>query len=236
MYMKTAVVMAMLSVGVAALGVFALPSMVSMFLEGFQMPAETPSPTAMPTTAPPQPFQKMPEEINISEEEMMTKILAIGPHHNFPCRFCHYSPFSNFTFRVECMDCHGAGNISGHWTYPLYQNNCTICHYNYDIGNYTDFISAGGFGLNATPEDIGNMASHLEFVLAAMNSSDMEGANEACIACHTPENVSITWIKPEYMSFDVGFSDEEGEKAEYKVGNFTPSGKITTEVNSSEKK
>ena len=107
--MRTAVVMAMLSVGVAALGIFALPSMVSMFLEGFQMPAETPSPTVTPTTAPPQPFQKMPEGINISEEEMMTKILAIGPHHNFPCRFCHYSPFSNFTFRVECMDCHGAG-------------------------------------------------------------------------------------------------------------------------------
>ena len=234
--MRTAVLMTMLSVGVVALGVFALPSMVSMFLEGFQMPAETPSPTVTPTTAPPQPFQKMPEGINISEEEMMTKILAIGPHHNFPCRFCHYSPFSNFTFRVECMDCHGAGNISGHWTYPLYQNNCTICHYNYDIGNYTDFISAGGFGLNATPEDIGNMASHIEFVLAAMNSPDMEGANEACIACHTPENVSITWIKPEYMSFDVGFGGEEGEKAGYEVGNFTPSGKITTEVNSSEKK
>ena len=232
--MRTAVLMTMLSVGVVALGVFALPSMVSMFLEGFQMPAETPPPTATPATAPPQPFKKIPEEINISEEEMMSKILAIGPHHNFPCRFCHNSPFSNFTFRVECMDCHGAtGNISGHWTYPLYQNNCTICHYNYDIGNYTDFISAGGFGMNATPSDIGTMAAHREFVLAAIASEDMEGANEACIACHTPENVSITWIKPEYMSFDVGFGGEEGEKAEYEVSNFTPSGKITTEVNSS---
>ena len=88
--MRTAVVMAMLSVGVVALGIFALPSMVSVFLESFQIPAETPSPTATPSpiatpaTAPPQPFQKMPEGINISEEEMMTKILAIGPHHNFP--------------------------------------------------------------------------------------------------------------------------------------------------------
>ena len=225
--MRTVVKMAILSIGVIALGVFALPSMISILLKGGPaIPAQTPTPTPAatpPTTAPP-------------EEEMMTKILAIGPHHNFPCKFCHNSPFSNFTFRVECMDCHGAGNISGHWTYPLYQNNCTICHYNYDIGNYTDFISAGGFGLNATPEDIGNMASHIEFVLAAMNSSDMEGANEACIACHTPENVSITWIKSEYMSFDVEFGDEEDEKAEYEVSNFTPSGTITTEVNSSEKK
>jgi len=48
--------------------------------------------------------------------------------------------------------------------------------------------------------------------------------------------VSITWIKSEYMSFDVGFGGEEGEKAEYEVGNFTPSGKIIKEVNSSEKK
>ena len=48
--------------------------------------------------------------------------------------------------------------------------------------------------------------------------------------------MSITWIKPEYMSFDVGFGGEEGEKAEYEVGNFTPSGTITTEVNFSEKK
>ena len=48
--------------------------------------------------------------------------------------------------------------------------------------------------------------------------------------------MSITWIKSEYMSFDVEFGDEEDEKAEYEVGNFTPSGKIMTEVNSSKKK
>ena len=227
--MRTVVKMAILSIGVIALGVFALPSMISILLKGGPaIPAQTPTPTPAvtpPTTAPP-------------EEEIMLKILAIGPHHNFPCRFCHHSPFSNFTFRVECMDCHGAtGNISGHWTYPLYQNNCTICHYYSIGGNYTDyykdFISAGGFGMNATPSDIGTMAAHREFVLAAIASEDMEGANEACIACHTPENVSITWIKPEYMSFDVGLGGEEGEKAEYEVSNFTPLGKITTEVNSS---
>jgi len=77
-----------------------------------------------------------------------------------------------------------------------------------NIGEYADFVSAGGFGLNASPGDIGTMAAHRDFVIAAMKTPNMSGANEACIACHTEVNVSIVWPKygSRYMSLNA--SDE----------------------------
>jgi len=52
-----------------------------------------------------------------------------------------------------------------------------------------DFI-AGGFGLTLFNSDNGTEATHKQFVLDAMDDSLREGANEACIACHTRKHPS----------------------------------------------
>ena len=144
-----------------------------------------------------------------TEREVMAKIQVGGAHRNFSCKDCHNSPIADFEFHVECMDCHGdTGNISDHWV-TRECRNCSICHWigGSDIGNYTDFISAGGFDMDTTPFDVGGMAGHEDLILAAEISDSMAGANEACVACHTDVNVSFTMPKKEYMSFDAGMGN-----------------------------
>ncbi|MCK4735906.1 MAG: hypothetical protein KAT65_25855, partial [Methanophagales archaeon] len=88
---------------------------------------------------------------------------------------------------------------------------------------------AGGFGLTPFNSDNGNEATHKQFVLNAMDDSLMEGANEACIACHTKIGVNITWTKNEYMEF-TAIDDGMGN---WTIPNFTAGGENVTHVNSS---
>ena len=193
---------ALLSVIVVAVGVFALPYSV-LHLEG-DLGEGIPKVSNMST---------MSEDIGSTYGELMEEIIVGGAHLKFSCDTCHHSPIANFEFHVECMDCHGdSGNIYGHWSYSECQN-CSICHLIGGICSYTDFISAGGFGMNTTPFDIGGMAAHEDLIRAAMDNPQMAGANEACVACHTgvnvtDVNVNIEIEKEEYMSFDVGRGGE----------------------------
>ena len=50
-----------------------------------------------------------------------------------------------------------------------------------NINSVRMYPAGGGFGLTTGTADTGNMAVHKTFVM----NSDMEDANEACIACHT---------------------------------------------------
>jgi hypothetical protein len=68
----------------------------------------------------------------------------------------------------------------------------------------------------------------MDFVLDPINDSLMEGANEACIACHTRIGVNITWTKNEYMEFTT-FKDESGN---WTIPGFGAGGTIITYVNS----
>ena len=55
---------------------------------------------------------------------------------------------------------------------------------------------AGGFGLTTNASDTGTNASHISFVLSAIENETMEDANEACIACHTKMRVEIWFNVP----------------------------------------
>jgi hypothetical protein len=153
-------------------------------------------------------LSNMSADVDSTHSEVMDEIRVRGAHLKFSCGTCHHSPIANFEFHVECMDCHGnTGNIDGHWGYTECEN-CSICHLIGSISRYTDFISAGGFGMNTTPFDIGGMAAHEDLIRAAMENPQMAGANEACVACHTEVvakdvNVNTELKKEEYMNFDV---------------------------------
>jgi len=139
----------------------------------------------------------MSKDVGSTYSAVMEEIIVGGAHQKFSCDTCHHSPIANFEFHVECMDCHGdSGNIYCHWSY----SECQNC------------ISAGGFGMNTTPFDIGGMAAHEDLIRVAMDNPQMAGANEACVACHTgvnvtDVNVNIEIEKEEYMSFDVGLGE-----------------------------
>ncbi len=187
---------------VVSVGVFILPNVVLYIGEEWKE-LSAPTPAKWKETPVPE------VQYQGTTAEVMAEIQVSSAHRNFSCDTCHYSPLADFDFQVECMDCHGdTGNISGHWEYSECRN-CSLCHWSAggDITNYTDFISAGGFGMNATPFDAGEKESHTDFILAAMNNPQMAGANEACIACHTDVNVSVTLPKRKYMSFKVDMDD-----------------------------
>ncbi|KAF5414635.1 MAG: hypothetical protein C5S38_04730 [Candidatus Methanophagaceae archaeon] len=77
-----------------------------------------------------------------------------------------------------------------------------------NISSYNDFISAGGFGRDATEFDVGGMAGHQSLIREAERNSQMTGANEACFACHTGINVSVSIPKSKSMSFNAGTKDD----------------------------
>jgi len=141
-------------------------------------------------------------------EQVMAELMASDAHGEFSCDTCHNSPLTDFTFNVECMDCHGdTGNISDHWTFQECRN-CTECHHDTNISSYNDFILAGGFGRDATEFDVGGMAGHQDLIREAEGNPQMAGANEACFACHTGINVSVSIPKSKSMSFNAGTKDD----------------------------
>ncbi len=180
--------MVLFTVMVVAVGLVALPNIVLYIEEGGK---EAPAPT-------------VPEGIDPTYMALMEELRVGGAHLNFSCKDCHHSPIADFDFHVECMDCHGdTGNISGHWKTPECRN-CSICHWigGTNISSYKDFISAGGFGMNTTPFDVGEMAGHKDLIRWAEQNPQMAGANEACVACHTNITVQYTMPKREYMHFE----------------------------------
>jgi len=129
---------------------------------------------------------------------------------------------------IECMDCHGIpdGGYWNHWSYEEYDQRCYLCHGGsgwyrgvYLEGSkeipdrgYSDFISAGGFGLGTTDDDdpsinprAGKHAAHKAFVLDSINNTELEGSNEACIACHTSIPVKIRWTHGRSLEFNATY-------------------------------
>ncbi|MDY6960221.1 MAG: hypothetical protein SVK08_13800, partial [Halobacteriota archaeon] len=118
-------------------------------------------------------------------------------------------------------------------------------------GNQTDLhnihmIRAGGFGLTdfdnmslyyykdykTWPEDTGEKAAHRAFVMDSLYNSDlMEGANEACITCHTHVAIDINWTHAYKMSLDADGSSG----GDWVVDNFITEGtyNVTTYGNMS---
>ncbi len=241
----------LMGIAVVAMGIFALPSTVSLFAGQHswydigESVGGTPGANNVPC-------EKCHQDIG---DEMGND--DNGVHRDLTCAMCHRTYFTGYTYArghytvgggdptatipgqeahaastVECMDCHAAydppsGGSSPH-TYedPEYAGKCGNCHQaGYDSG----FIAAGGFNLTPFSFDTGYNATHRQFVLDAMDEELMEGANEACIACHTRIGVNITWTKSAHMNFTAS-KDETGI---WSIPEFTAEGTNITYVNSS---
>ena len=134
---------------------------------------------------------------------------------------------------LQCMDCHDLNYMFGrppppapdhHMHNPEYatcgwggppERGPRNCHAPPRTGDNIAQIRAGGFGLTdfdnmstyyywkTWPEDTGEEAAHREFVLDALADDTLEGANEACIACHTESRAEIEFTVPTGMKITV---------------------------------
>ena len=219
---------ALLTMAVVVIGIFALPSTMSLFAGQHVWYDLSAGINEVPC-------EKCHADV---AEEMQSE--ANGAHRNLTCAMCHrtcfnntynpitghYEPGSSKTYAsgessgstpgkeahaaavIECMDCHGINDAGSgypdHTDYPEYDtsyDNCDKCHWD----TVLDFeISAGGFGLDVEDGDTGENAAHKKFVLDAIDDDTMSGANEACIACHTMIAVKLNWTHARSLEFDVG--------------------------------
>ena len=151
---------------------------------------------------------------------------------------------------VECMECHDLNwykrpPVDHHMNDPAYATcgwggypeGPRNCHAPPRTGWNINQIRAGGFGLTSNqtpvswPEDTGEKAAHRAFVMDSINNSDlMEGANEACITCHTHTAIDINWTHAYKMSLDA-----DGSSGDWTVENFETEGtyNVTTYGNMS---
>lgn len=190
-----------------SVGVLILPNAVWVMQEAEKEELSVPAPTASGGSS--SVNLSFAEQYGEFMEQVMAELMASDAHGEFSCETCHNSPLTDFAVNVECMDCHGdTGNISDHWIFQECRN-CTECHHDTNISSYNDFISAGGFGRDATEFDVGGMAGHQSLIREAERNSQMTGANEACFACHTGINVSVSIPKSKSMSFNAGTKDDD---------------------------
>ncbi|MCK4731223.1 MAG: hypothetical protein KAT65_02085 [Methanophagales archaeon] len=215
-------------VAVIAIGIFALPSTVSLFsgqhtwydlsAKGNDVPCEK------------------------CHADIADEMVSTGAHLNMKCEVCHrtdkrvgYAKDNNGNVvpgqgahaasTQECMVCHG-GTVKNFDHFESFEvGNCSDCH---------PVPAAGGFNMTVPPHnqpdlDTGEKAAHLQFVRDSMDEPLMEGANEACIACHTRVGVNITWTKNEYLEFTAS----ENADGNWTIPSFAAGGENKTQVNSS---
>ncbi len=168
------------------------------------------------------------------------------------CMACHEG-FLNTTDSLRCGDCHTGGyaddapmsihpqewNLNG-------DSFCIDCHLDYDDANKFGTthmgvinLKAGGFNLTVDRPggsgnnlDTGSKAAHMDFVNDSIYQSDlMEGANEACITCHTHTAIDINWTHAYKMSLDA----RQTSAGVWDVSNFRTEGSynVTTYGNMS---
>jgi hypothetical protein len=144
------------------------------------------------------------------------------------CMDCHKG------FGVECMDCHWGPPPWGGGKHPIeWRNeNCGNCHVLIPQSKHPVWgkkLEAGGFNLTINLSDTGSAAAHKAFVDDAINSSDlMEGANEACIACHTAIPVKINWTHAYSLEFNATYKSEWVlPPTHFNTSNYTANGTVT---------
>jgi len=213
----------LLTVAVIAIGIFALPGTISLFSGQHTWYDLSASGNDVPC-------EKCHADIG---EEMV----STGAHLNVKCEGCHRTDArvgyavdgygdvepgqgAHAASTQECMVCHGGGNF----THYYIKDTCGDCH-----GTPWIAPAAGGFNLTGDSEDTGEKAAHLQFVHDSMDEPLMEGANEACIACHTHVGVNITWTKRVYMEFNA-IEDGAGN---WTIPGFAAGGTNITQVNTS---
>jgi len=186
----------LLAIAIVAIGIFVLPITVSLFAGQHAW-----------YNLEPYGSQVLCEKCHA---DIGDEMVSTGAHKDFPCENCHRTDADVGSY-ARGVDPDGGGPGSG--AHAASTEECLICHDFECEGNYTHVYiaaadcqachpmlfpmlyppTAGGFNLTKAPNDSGTKAAHNAFVFGSKdeNSTLLEGANEACIACHTKIMVKI---------------------------------------------
>ncbi len=139
-----------------------------------------------------------------------------GPHKNFKCEYCHRAD-ANIAYASGDGSNINVGNKSNWAAHAASTVACMLCHQiNASSSSILTFSSLGaiptasGFndsGLSpynySNANKPGTLEAHNDFIKDAINSTFMEDANEACVACHTHVAVELNFTHYKAMDFNV---------------------------------
>jgi hypothetical protein len=198
----------LLIIAALAIGIFALPSTMSLFAGQHVWYDLTPEGNNVPCEK--------------CHADVKDELISSGVHEDISCDGCHrtdqgvggYAEGSgtgsdpgkgaHAASTEECMVCHGAHNFTHDYLDRTYDTStCSQCH----RGEIILAAAAGGFNITNNPDDTGSNAAHLKFVEDAINETTLKGANEACLACHTMIGVKINWTHARSLEFDVDIGE-----------------------------
>ena len=220
---------ALMVIAVVAVGIFALPSTVSLF-SGQHTWYNLSGPGSN------LPCEKCHADI---DDEMVSDDNGVHRGLAGPGCDCHRVNASVTRLGTGVADGDGTGSYPGTTSHAAETIACMVCH-----ENGTSYPFAGGFNqtavyagtgvdpadeyyYNASDDSGGEAAAHNQFIREAIKDPLMTDSNEACIACHTRVGVNITWTKNENLVFDA----TEDDLGNWNLTGFAATGSNVTQVN-----
>jgi len=218
---------ALLAIAVVAIGIFALPSTVSLFSGQHSWYDLGGSESDVPC-------MKCHGDI---DDEMRDPLNGVHRSLASPTCDCHrVNATATRLGTGVASSSNSTGPLPGTTSHAAETIACMVCH-----ESNTWYPFAGGFNqtkvyegtdvpddekyhYNHTDGSGGEMAAHNDFIREAIKDDLMTDSNEACIACHTRIGVNITWTKSTTMHFDAS----EDHNGTWLLTNFTAHGKNET--------
>ena len=210
----------LLIIAVVAIGIFALPSTLSLFAGQHVWYDLTPDGNDVPCEK--------------CHADIKDELISSGVHEDINCDGCHRSDQgvggyaeglgsgsepgkgAHAASTEDCMVCHGAHNFTHYYLDP---STCGQCH----VGPLKA-APAGGFNLTDDPADTGSHAAHRKFIEEAIRNTTLVGSNEACIACHTHVPVKIKWTHRTGIEVNVTVDYDSYPPSHFNVSDFAANG------------
>ena len=169
-----------------------------------------------------------------------------GDDPDAACGACHRlanisNPNAAMTFADGWVDGDPNGSTPGKEAHAAAVISCMACH---QLNNSAGYPMAGGFNISSfsgisSPfnysygEYTGVNAAHNAFIAEAIEDDTLQDSNEACIACHTMIGVKIKWTHKRSLEFDVGLDDTTTTPAgvhNWNMTNWTVTGTASATV------
>jgi hypothetical protein len=233
---------ALMVIAVVAVGIFALPSTVSLFGGQHKWYDLGPTGNDIPCIK--------------CHADTFDEFGGTGVHAMLGGGSASNNTTSMTDVNDACMYCHRTGSATfakgdtsgatpGEEAHAASAVACMYCHEyqpDFDLVNVTSEQQAPGFfaggfrdmstnttsnfsytNSSATGYTPGSLAAHNEFIEGAIDDSMMTDSNEACIACHTYVAIDINWTHSYKMYFEA-----DGRGGAWDVTNFDSEGCYNT--------
>jgi hypothetical protein len=150
----------------------------------------------------------------------------------------HHKNIAGVADGEECLVCHRANesifyanastNEAGQQAHAASTINCGYCHLNKTVADLYTAPPTGGFGLvTGLSSDTGTNASHYSFVVQSRTSDLLQYESESCVACHTTTNVILNFNVTTGMTVNVDNTIISDSSAYWNMTSVAPSNYTT---------